>query len=164
FAETVAMELDMRFEAAAAAQLKENMANRPGFGVPAVIWSLTSRRVLALERVTGIAMGNREALVAAGLNLKALAGEVVRAFLHQALYDGFFHADLHQGNLFATTDGKVVAVDFGIMGRLDPTTRQVFAEILYGFLTRDYDRVADVHFRAGYVPADQSRATFAQAM
>lgn len=164
FAETVAMELDMRFEAAAAAQLKETMATRPGFGVPAVIWPLTSRRVLVLERVTGIAMGNREALVGAGLDLKALAAEVVQAFLQQALYDGFFHADLHQGNLFATLDGKVVAVDFGIMGRLDPTTRQVFAEILYGFLTRDYERVADVHFRAGYVPAGQSKAKFAQAM
>ena len=164
FAETVAMELDMRFEAAAAAQLKENMADQPGFGVPAVIWPLTSRRVLTLERVTGIPLGNRQALLDAGLDLKALAGEVVRAFLHQALYDGFFHADLHQGNLFATLDGKVVAVDFGIMGRLDPTTREVFAEILYGFLTRNYERVADVHFRAGYVPADQSRAKFAQAM
>lgn len=164
FAETVAMELDLRYEGAAAAQLKENMTVVSGFDVPEVIWPLTGRRVLTLERVAGIPLGHRDALLAAGLDLKALAGEVVRAFLRQALYDGFFHADLHQGNLFATTDGRVVAVDFGIMGRLDPSTRRVFAEILYGFLTRDYERVADAHFRAGYVPADQSKAKFAQAL
>lgn len=163
-AQTVAMEMDLRYEAAAASELRENMTANPFFNVPAILWSYTARRVLTLERVEGVPVSDRAAMVAAGITPEPLAAHVVQAFLEQALYDGFFHADLHQGNLFATTDGTLVAVDFGIMGRLDRTTRRVFAEILYGFLQQDYMKVADAHFEAGYVPAGQSRETFAQAL
>ncbi|MBW7836704.1 MAG: 2-polyprenylphenol 6-hydroxylase [Sphingomonadales bacterium] len=164
FAQTVAMELDLRYEGAAASELRQNSAQDPYYSVPAVIWPLTARRVLTLERVYGIPVGDRPALVAAGVDLPALAAHLVQTFLSQALVHGFFHGDLHHGNLFASPDGRLIAVDFGIMGRLDTETRRTMAEILYGFLERDYERVADAHFRAGYVPASQSRAKFAQAL
>ncbi|MEX1147876.1 MAG: AarF/UbiB family protein, partial [Sphingomonadales bacterium] len=117
-----------------------------------------------LERVAGIPAGDRAAIVAAGVNVELTATRLVQTFLEQALFDGFFHADLHQGNLFITPEGGIVAVDFGIMGRLDQRTRHIFAEILYGFLEQDYDRVAAIHFEAGYVPPTQSREKFAQAL
>ncbi len=164
FAQSVALEMDLRYEAAAASELKENLADDPQFSVPAVIWPVTARRILTLERVEGIALNDHAALVAANLDLPATAQVIVQSFLKQALFDGFFHADLHQGNLFAAPDGRIIAVDFGIMGRLDPETRRVFAEILYGFLRRDYNAVAAAHFRAGYVPPGQSQALFAQAL
>jgi len=163
-AQTVAMEMDLRYEAAAASELREDMASNPFFEVPAILWPYTARRVLTLERVEGIPVSDRATIVAAGIDPKALARHVVQAFLEQALFNGFFHADLHQGNLFATTEGRVVAVDFGIMGRLDARTRRVFAQILYGFLQQDYDGVAEAHFEAGYVPATQSKEKFAQAL
>lgn len=164
FARTVAMEMDLRYEAAAASELRENLSENPYFGVPAVHWPQTAQRVLTLERIDGLPMGNRAALVDAGLDLPAMARHVVQGFLEQALFHGFFHADLHQGNLFAMPGSRIVAVDFGIVGRLDEETRRHFAEILYGFLHRDYAAVAEAHFRAGYVPPDQSRAAFAQAL
>lgn len=164
FARTVSLEMDLRFEAAAASELRENLRGNPSFDVPAVIWGSTAQRVLTLERVEGIPMGNRAALVEAGLDLPAMARHVVQAFLEQALDHGFFHADLHQGNLFAMPDSRIMAVDFGIVGRLDAATRKIFAEILYGFLHRDYTAVAEAHFRAGYVPPEQSRSAFAQAL
>ncbi len=163
-AQTVAMEMDLRYEAAAASELREDMATNPFFEVPAILWLYTARRVLTLERVDGIPVGDRDAILAAGIDVRPLAAHIVQAFLEQALFYGFFHGDLHPGNLFATTGGQIVAVDFGIMGRLDKKTRRVFAEILYGFLQQDYDRVAAVHFEAGYVPAGQSREKFAQAL
>jgi len=163
-AQTVAMEMDLRYEAAAASELKENMGSNPFFDVPAILWPYTARRVLTLEQVDGIPANDRAAIVNAGIAPEPLAAHVVQAFLEQALFDGFFHADLHQGNLFATRDGTIVAVDFGIMGRLDHKTRRVFAQILYGFLMQDYDKVAEAHFDAGYVPEGQSRETFAQAL
>jgi ubiquinone biosynthesis protein len=89
---------------------------------------------------------------------------VLRTFLKHALRDGFFHADMHQGNLRVADDGTLVMLDFGIMGRLDPLTRRHYAEILYGFLTRDYRRVAEVHFEAGYVPPERDVEQFAQAL
>lgn len=163
-AQTVAMEMDLRYEAAAASELNEDMASNPFFDVPEILWPFTARRVLTLERVDGISLSDRAALIEAGVEVRALAAHVVQAFLEQALFNGFFHADLHQGNLFATPEGVVVAVDFGIMGRLDRKTRRVFAKILYGFLQQDYEGVAEAHFEAGYVPAAESREKFAQAL
>jgi len=163
-AASVALELDLRLEAAAAAEMEKNIANDPWFRVPRIDWGRTARRVLTLEWIDGIPIGDREALAAAGHNLPVLATRVMQGFLTHALRDGFFHADMHPGNLFVDAEGRIVAVDFGIMGRLDPASRRYLAEILLGFLTRDYTRVANVHIEAGYVPAHHGSEAFAQAL
>lgn len=163
FAETVRLEMDLRFEAAAASELAENFAGDPGFRVPAVDWIRTGRRVLTTERVIGIPISDRAALVAAGHDLEQVLANAAGAFFQQVFRDGFFHGDMHPGNCFVAADGAVVAVDFGIMGRLDLATREFLADMLMGFLDGDYRKVADVHFRAGYVPATQSRDIFMQA-
>ena len=161
--QTVAVEMDLRLEAAAASELRENMGP-DDFVVPKVDWQRTGRRVLTTERVEGIPITDRTALVEAGHDLPDLAARLVRSFLTQAMGDGFFHADLHQGNLFVTSEGRIAAVDFGIMGRLDRDTRRYLAEILLGFIQRDYETVARVHFDARYVPKGKSLGLFAQAM
>ena len=146
-------ELDLRMEAAAAAEFAANTARDPGFRVPAVIWPASGRRVLTLEWASGVNMGDLAALRASGIDLVRLSERIIQTFLTHALRDGFFHADMHQGNLKLGPDGALVALDFGIMGRIDAYTRRVYAEILIGFLRSDYQRVAEVHFEAGYVPA-----------
>ncbi len=162
--ETVLAEMDLRLEAAAAAELADNMHGEPGYRLPTIEWEMTARRVMTLEWVDGIRVADRDALEAAGHDLEALGARVVQVFLKQALRDGFFHADLHQGNLIVESDGTICAIDFGIMGRLTKLERRFLAEILYGFIRRDYDRVADVHFDAGYVSRRESHEEFAQAM
>ncbi len=164
FKQWVRRELDLTREAASASELKENMLAEPGFYVPDIDWRRTSRRVLTLEWLDGIKLSKRDALVAAGHDPKALAAILVRAFLRQAVVDGFFHADLHQGNLFALADGRVAAIDFGIMGRIDRQARVWLAEILYGLITGNYDRVAQIHFEAQYVPSHHDVAEFATAL
>lgn len=163
FAQTVKMEMDFRFEAAAASELKENCADDPGFYVPEIDWQRTTKRVLTLEWVEGIPILDKEALVSAGHNPQKIAERLAVSFFNQAYRDGFFHADMHPGNLFINDKGEIVVVDFGIMGRLDKQTRLYVAEILRGFLTRDYMHVAQVHFAAGYVPSHHSVAAFSQA-
>ncbi len=162
-AETVDLEMDLRFEAAAASELAESSAVGSGFDVPAVDWQRTSRRVLTLERVPGIPIDDREALLAAGHDPDAIVAKLIQSFLAQAFRDGFFHADLHPGNLFVDAGGDIGAVDFGIMGRLDRKTRRYVAELLLAFLVADYRRAAEIHFEAGYVPATKSLDAFAQA-
>ncbi|PZQ47165.1 MAG: 2-polyprenylphenol 6-hydroxylase [Rhodovulum sulfidophilum] len=157
-------ELDLRMEAAAASEYRATTESDAGFRVPAVIWPASGRRVMTLEWVAGINIGDVAALRASGTDLTELSHRVIQTFLTQALRDGFFHADMHQGNLKLGPDGALVALDFGIMGRIDAYTRRVYAEILYGFLRRDYNRVAEVHFEAGYVPPDRDVAEFAQAL
>jgi ubiquinone biosynthesis protein len=157
-------ELDLRQEAASASELRENLVAESGFFVPAIDWSRTARRVLTLEWIDGIKLTDRKALIEAGHDVKALAAILVRAFLRQAVVDGFFHADLHQGNLFALPDGRLAAIDFGIMGRIDRQARVWLAEILYGLLTGNYRRVAEIHFEAQYVPPHHSVAEFATAL
>jgi ubiquinone biosynthesis protein len=164
FEGVVVGELDLRMEASAAAEFHANTRGDPGFRVPAVVWDASARRVLTLEWVSGDNLGDLAALKARGADLVGLSERIVQTFLHQALRDGFFHADMHQGNLKLGPDGAIVALDFGIMGRIDAYTRRVYAEILYGFLRKDYARVAEVHFEAGYVPADRDREAFAQAL
>jgi ubiquinone biosynthesis protein len=164
FKQWTARELDLRREAASASELRENLVAESGFFVPAIDWSRTSRRVMTLEWIDGIKLTDREALVEAGHDLKALAAILVRAFLRQAVIDGFFHADLHQGNLFALPDGRLAAIDFGIMGRIDRQARFWLAEILYGLLTGNYLRVAEIHFEAQYVPAHHNVEEFATAL
>jgi len=157
-------ELDLQREAASASELRENMVAEPGYFVPDIDWRRTARRVLTLEWLDGIKLNDREALIAAGHDCKALAATLVRAFLRQAVVDGFFHADLHHGNLFALPDGRVAAIDFGIMGRIDRQARIWLAEILYGLITGDYRRVAEIHFEAQYVPPHHSVEEFATAL
>jgi ubiquinone biosynthesis protein len=140
FKQWTARELDLQREAASASELRENMVAEPGYYLPEIDWRRTSRRVLTLEWLDGIKLNNREALIAAGHDCEALSAILVRAFLRQAVVDGFFHADLHHGNLFALRDGRIGAIDFGIMGRIDRRARMWLAEILYGLITGDYRR------------------------
>ena len=164
FKQWTARELDLQREAASASELRENMIAEPGYYVPDIDWRRTARRVLTMEWLEGIKLNDREALIEAGQDCTALAAILVRAFLRQAVVDGFFHADLHHGNLFALADGRIAAIDFGIMGRIDRRARVWLAEILYGLITGDYRRVAEIHFEAQYVPPHHSVEEFATAL
>jgi ubiquinone biosynthesis protein len=157
-------ELDLRMEAAALSEMAENTKGDPGFRVPRVDWQRTSRDVLTTEWIDGIPISDTAGLKSKGFDLNKLGDTVIQSFLRHAIRDGFFHADMHQGNLFVDHAGNLVAVDFGIVGRLGPKESMFLAEILYGFITRDYMRVSEVHFAAGYVPRDQDPAVFAQAL
>lgn len=163
-ARSVALEMDLLMEAAAISEMAENISGDEGFRVPRVDWGRSSKQVLTMEWIDGIPLGDRDALIAAGHDLPRLARVLVQSFLRHAMRDGFFHADLHQGNLFVDVRGDLVAVDFGIMGRLGLKERRFLAEILWGFIKRDYKRVAEVHFEAGYVPPHHRQEHFAQAL
>ena len=158
------IEMDLRFEAAAANELYENTKNDRGFLVPKIYWVYTSKRVLTLDEVKGVSIRETSKLEKKGVKLKNLSQELIQHFLRQAVRDGFFHGDMHQGNLFVDDQGNIIPVDFGIMGRLDKDNRRYLAEILYGFIKRDYQKVADVHFQAGLVPQTASKEEFAQAL
>ncbi|TPG21648.1 2-polyprenylphenol 6-hydroxylase [Sphingomonas koreensis] len=164
FKRWTARELDLRREAASASELAEAMAAEPDYIVPTIDWQRTTGRVLTLEWIDGIKIADRAALVAAGYDLSALASTLVHAFLRQAISEGFFHADMHQGNLFALPGNRIAAIDFGIMGRIDRRARTWLAEILYGLITGNYRRVAEIHFEAGYVPAHHDVGEFATAL
>jgi len=157
-------ELDLRREAASASELAEAMAAEPGYHIPAIDWQRTARRVMTLEWLDGIKISKRDELIAAGHDPGILAARLVRAFLRQAIAEGFFHADLHQGNLFALPNGDLAAIDFGIMGRVNRQARMWLAEILHGLLTGNYRRVAEIHFEAGYVPAHHNVDEFTTAL
>ncbi|MDX3926643.1 MAG: 2-polyprenylphenol 6-hydroxylase [Shinella sp.] len=163
--QTTKVEMDLRLEAAALSELGENIkGDDPGFRVPEIDWERTGRDVVTMEWIDGVKMSDVAGLKAAGHDLDRLADTLIQSFLRHTLRDGFFHADMHQGNLFVDPKGTIVAVDFGIVGRLGKKERRFLAEILYGFITRDYVRVANVHFEAGYVPAHHDAASFAQAI
>jgi ubiquinone biosynthesis protein len=164
FRQWTTRELDLQREAASASELRENMVAEPNYYIPAIEWRRTAGRGLTLDWLDGIKLSDREALIDAGQDCKALAATLVRAFLRQAVVDGFFHADLHHGNLFALRDGRIGAIDFGIMGRVDRRARIWLAEILYGLITGDYRRVAEIHFEAQYVPPHHSVEEFATAL
>jgi ubiquinone biosynthesis protein len=157
-------ELDLRLESAGAAEFAANTAGDAGFDVPAVKWGLSARRVMTLGWVEGIGAADVAALDRAGQDRRRLGARVLELFLLHALRDGFFHGDMHQGNLKIAADGTIIAYDFGIMGRIDAYTRRVYAEIIFGFIRKDYRRVAEVHFEAGYVPADRDVEEFASAL
>jgi len=158
------VEMDLRFEAAAANELYENTKNDIGFKVPKIYWNQTSKKILCLDRIDGISIREVENLKSLNINIKKLAKDIIQNFLRHAVRDGFFHADMHPGNLFVAKDGSIVPVDFGIMGRLDKNNRKYLAEILYGFIKRNYKKVAEVHFIAGLVPKEVSKEEFAQAL
>lgn len=163
-AQTTRIEMDLRLEAAALSEIAQNIKDDTGFRVPSVDWERTGRDVLTMEWIDGIKMSDVDGLRAAGFDLEKLAQTLIQSFLRHTLRDGFFHADMHPGNLFVDDKGTIVAVDFGITGRLNKQRRRFLAEILYGFITRDYLRVAEVHFEAGYVPHHHDVASFAQAI
>ena len=158
------IEMDLRFEAAAANELYENTKNDIRFKVPKIYWDYTSKKVLCLDKIDGISIREIEKLKSLNIDTKKLAKDVIQHFLRQAIRDGFFHADMHQGNLFVTKNGNIMPVDFGIMGRLDKNNRKYLAEILYGFIKRDYKKVAEVHFLAGLVSKKISKEEFSQAL
>ena len=157
-------ELDLRLESAAASEFAANTAKDEGFQLPDIKWNYSARRVMTLGWADGAPMGDNGAIDAAGHNRVELSERVLQLFLKHALRDGYFHADMHQGNLKVAPNGNIIAYDFGIMGHIDEYTRRVYAEILYGFIRRDYQRVARVHFEAGYVPADKDVDEFARAL
>jgi ubiquinone biosynthesis protein len=163
-AASVALELDLRMEAAAASELYERTRAESDFRVPHIDWSRTSQRVLTSEWISGVPLRDPAALSEAGYDPGKIALTLVRSFLTQALRDGFFHADMHPGNLFIDGQGRLVAVDFGIMGRLDMPMRRFMAGTLAGFLARDYRKVAQVHYDAAFVPPQHPIETFAQAL
>ena len=158
------IEMDLRFEAAAANELYENTKNDIGFNVPKIYWNHTSKRVLCLDKINGISIREIENLKSLNIDTKKLAKDIIQHFLRHAVRDGFFHADMHQGNLFITKNGNIMPVDFGIMGRLDKNNRKYLAEILFGFIKRDYKKVAEIHFLAGVVSKEVSKDEFAQAL
>ncbi len=163
-ARSVSVEMDLRLEAAAVSELAENTRDDPDFRVPKPEWDLTARDVLTTTWIDGFRLNDVAALDAAGIDRVVLARTVIQSFLRHAIRDGYFHADMHPGNLFVDEGGRLVAVDFGIMGRLGMKERRFLAEILLGFIRRDYLRVAQVHFEAGYVPPHHSVEDFAQAI
>ena len=164
FAQSVAVEMDLRLEASAASELRQNFAADSGFRVPAVDWERTSRRVLTLEWVEGISIDEWQALIDAGHDLHVVLEKMARAFFLQVFRDGFFHADLHPGNLMVDGEGDIIVLDFGIMGRLDTETRHYLAEMLFAFLKGGYERVANIHYEAGYVPRHTPKAPFVQSL
>lgn len=163
FARTSRLEMDLRMEASAASELAKNFEGDATFNIPRVDWNRTADRVLTLERIRGLKVDEVQKIVAAGFDPDDILAKASASFFNQVFRDGFFHADLHPGNLFVNEDGNITVVDFGIMGRLDRATRYYLADMLIGFLTGDYRRVALVHFEAGYVPPHQSIEMFTQA-
>ena len=157
-------ELDLRLEASSASEFAANTSDDDGFALPQINWALSGRRVMTMGWADGVPLGDNAALDAAGHDRVVLGERVLQLFLSHALRDGYFHADMHQGNLKVAPSGEIIAYDFGIMGHIDEYTRKVYAEILYGFIKRDYQRVAEVHFEAGYVPADRDVDEFARAL
>ncbi len=158
------LEMDLRFEAAAANEYAENTKNDIGFNVPQIYWNFTSENVMTLDWVEGVSIRETEELKKRNLNTEKIAEAIIQNFLRHAVRDGFFHADMHQGNIFVNDNGHIVPIDFGIMGRLDKMSKRFLAEILFGFIQRDYRKVAEVHLVAGLVPKNVPIEDLAQAL
>ncbi len=158
------LEMDLRFEAAAANEYAENTKNDVGFRVPKIYWNFTSENVMTLDWVDGVSIRETEELKNRNLNTEKIAEDIIQNFLRHAVRDGFFHADMHQGNIFIDNNGHIVPIDFGIMGRLDKMNKRFLAEILFGFIQRDYRKVAEVHLIAGLVPKNVPIDDLAQAL
>ena len=158
------LEMDLRFEASAANELYENTKNDDGIIVPKIYWNFTSSNILTLDKIEGISIREKNELEKNNIDLKKLSRNIIQHFLKQAVRDGFFHADMHQGNIFVDKNNNIIPVDFGIMGRLDKLNKRYLAEILYGFIKRDYKKVAEVHKLANLVPKNISTEEFSQAL
>jgi len=157
-------EMDLRFEAAAANEFSENTKNDSGFYVPKIYWNFTSEEILTLDWIEGVSIREKEILKSKKINVENIATDIIQHFLRHAVRDGFFHADMHQGNLFIDDNGQIIPIDFGIMGRMDKLNRRYLAEILYGFVQRDYKKVAEVHIVAGLVSSNVQVDELAQAL
>ena len=157
-------EMDLRFEAAAANEYYENTKNDAGFKVPKIYWNYTSEEVLTLDWIDGVSIREKNILKDKNIDIENIANDIIQHFLRHAVRDGFFHADMHQGNLLINNSGQIVPIDFGIMGRLDKLNRRFLAEILFGFIQRDYKKVAEVHILAGLVPKTVQLDELAQAL
>ena len=158
------LEMDLRFEAAAANEYAENTKNDIGFNVPNIYWNYTSENVMTLDWVEGISIRETKALQNKNIDTNKISSDIIQHFLRHAIRDGFFHADMHQGNIFIDNNGQIIPIDFGIMGRLDKLSKRFLAEILFGFIERDYKKVAEVHLVAGLVPKDVPVDDLAQAL
>jgi len=158
------LEMDLRFEAAAANEYAENTVNDEGFKVPKIYWNFTSENVMTLDWVEGISIRETEELTKRKIDTKKISSDIIQHFLRHAVRDGFFHADMHQGNIFIDNNGQIIPIDFGIMGRLDKLSQRFLAEILFGFIQRDYKKVAEVHLSAGLVPKEVTVNDLAQAL
>ena len=156
--------MDLRFEAAAANEYAENTKNDAGFKVPEIYWNFTSENVMTLDWIDGVSIRETEELKNRNLDTSKIAEDIIQHFLRHAVRDGFFHADMHQGNIFVNESGQIVPIDFGIMGRLDNVSKRFLAEILFGFIQRDYKKVAEVHLAAGLVPNNVPVNDLAQAL
>ena len=156
--------MDLRFEAAAANEYSENTKNDVGFKVPEIYWNFTNENVMTLDWIDGISIRETNELIKSNIDTKKIASNIIQHFLRHAVRDGFFHADMHQGNIFINKDGEIVTIDFGIMGRLDKLNQRFLAEILFGFIQRDYKKVAEVHILAGLVPKNVAVNDLAQAL
>ena len=158
------LEMDLRFEAAAANEYAENTKNDVDFKVPQIYWNFTSENVMTLDWIDGVSIRETEKLKKKNFNTEKIAEDIIQNFLRHAVRDGFFHADMHQGNIFIDNNGHIVPIDFGIMGRLDKMSKRFLAEILFGFIQRDYKKVAEVHLAAGLVPNNVPIEDLAQAL
>ena len=158
------LEMDLRFEAAAANEYADNTKNDAGFKVPKIYWNFTSENVMTLDWIDGISIRETEELLKKNIDTKKLSSNIIQHFLRHAIRDGFFHADMHQGNIFIDNNGQIVPIDFGIMGRLDKLSQRFLAEILFGFIQRDYKKVAEVHLTAGLVPKEVPVNDLSQAL
>ena len=162
--EITSLEMDLRFEAAAANEYAENTKNDAGFEVPKIYWDYTSENIMTLDWIDGVSIRETEELEKRSIDTKKIATDIIQHFLRHAVRDGFFHADMHQGNIFVNDSGQIVPIDFGIMGRLDNVSKRFLAEILFGFIQRDYKKVAEVHLAAGLVPNNVPVNDLAQAL
>ena len=163
-AESLSMEIDLRLEAAAQSEIRENIINDDYFSVPDVYWDLTRKNILISDWVDAIPAKDMSKITEEGFNKKKIGKNILKTFLTTSIRDGLFHADMHQGNLFIEKEEKIIAVDFGIVGHLDFESKQYLNNILLGFINRDYDKIANVHFEAGYVPETEDKKKFAQAL
>ena len=163
-AESLSMEIDLRLEAAAQSEIRENVINDDYFNVPDVYWDLTRKNILISDWVDAIPAKDMNKITEEGFNKKKIGKNILKTFLTTSIRDGLFHADMHQGNLFIEKEEKIIAVDFGIVGHLDFESKQYLNNILLGFINRDYDKIANVHFEAGYVPETEDKKKFAQAL
>ena len=163
-AESLSMEIDLRLEAAAQSEIRENIINDDYFSVPDVYWDLTRKNILISDWVNAIPAKDMNKITEEGFNKKKIGKNILKTFLTTSIRDGLFHADMHQGNLFIEKEEKIIAVDFGIVGHLDFESKQYLNNILLGFINRDYDKIANVHFEAGYVPETEDKKKFAQAL
>ena len=146
-------ELDLMREASSASQLKRNFANSKLLLVPEIYWDWCTDEVMVMERMNGLPVNHVDALRAAGIDLPTLAANGVEIFYTQVFRDGFFHADMHPGNVQVAADGRYIALDFGIMGTLTDSDKHYLAQNFIAFFRRDYKRVAEVHIESGWAPA-----------